>query len=163
MVSQPYHDTKGGPHLPLHDESASELGRRTLGGKHGRRGRLGPDAQTENEARDKHVPPRVGEGLPETSRGRDDAGHEDGPPAAKHLVHGIRQPAADKGTAEIRRRVDEADQPRVSRALCVNAKLDLVEGLGAVDDGLVHTLDGRAKGADLWHIKSDRQVAREQT
>lgn len=57
------HDAEGGPHLPLHDEGAAELGGRALGGEDGRRGRLGADAETQEEPCDEHVPPGVGEGL----------------------------------------------------------------------------------------------------
>jgi hypothetical protein len=91
------------------------------------------------------MPPSIGKCLPETRSGGDQASDEDGATAAKHLVHGICKPAANESTAEIWRRVNKTKKPRVTFALATNAECHLVEGLGTVDDCLVHTLDRGAE------------------
>src|SRR3569833_436333 len=76
------------------------------------------------------------------------ASHEYGSLTSKDVVHRLRQPAADDGAAEIRSRVAKANEPSGPLVVAADAELHLVEGLGAVHDGLVHTLDGRTEGAD---------------
>ena len=139
--------TVGGWGSAHHGKRASELGRRALGGKNGCGGGLGADAKAENEAGDEHVVPGVCKGLPKTGQGTDDAGNEDCPTPSKDLVHGVSKPAPDKSAAEVRGAVEEADEPGVALALGADAKLLLVEDLGAVDHGLVHALDSGTERA----------------
>ncbi|KFY44905.1 hypothetical protein V495_03218 [Pseudogymnoascus sp. VKM F-4514 (FW-929)] len=107
----PDEDAKGREHLPAHDEGAADARGRGLGGVDGDGGGFGTDAEAEEEARDEHVPPGVGEGLPEAGHGGEEASQEDGAAAAEPGVEGDGEPAADKGAAEIGGRVEEADQP----------------------------------------------------
>ena len=46
------HNTKGGPHLPHHDEGATNGGGGTLGGIDGDGSRLGTNAETEDKTSD---------------------------------------------------------------------------------------------------------------
>lgn len=88
----------------------------------------------------------TGEALPEASQRRDETADPDGASAAEPLVHGLGEPAADEGTAEVRGTVDKPNEPRVTHGVRVtDPELNLVEGLGAIDDGLVHALDGSAE------------------
>jgi hypothetical protein len=99
--------------------------------------------------------------LPDAGQSRKATGKEDRSSAAKKVVEGDSQPlvksaynlltsfqknhhrggnlpASNKRTAEIRSRVDETHEPRVSRAVLIaDTKLLTVEDLSAIDDGLV--------------------------
>jgi hypothetical protein len=130
--------------MAYHDKCAAEPGRGTLGGKDGRSRRLGADAEAKEEASDEHVVPVVGEGLPEAGQGTDEARDEHGPSTAKVPVHGVGDPAADHGAAQVGGAVDKTDEPGVPLAGRADAKVDFVEDLGAVDYGLVHALNGGA-------------------
>lgn len=91
------------------------------------------------------MPPSIGESLPETGEGRDETGDKDGTTAAEPLVHRFCKPATDYGAAEIWSRVCQAKEPGVSLSLSSDAELLFVEGLGAIDNSLVHTLDDGAE------------------
>lgn len=82
------------------------------------------------------MPPCVGECLPETGGGRDQAGDEDGTTATEAFVHGISDPATDESTAKVGCRVGETQKPGITTALGADSELMFEEGLSAVDDGL---------------------------
>ena len=58
------HDAEGGPHLPHHYQSAADGSGRTFGGVDGDGGGFGADAETEGEAGNEEVYPRICYGFP---------------------------------------------------------------------------------------------------
>ena len=95
------HDTEGGPHLPHHDESATNDWRGALSSVDGDGRRLGADTETEEEARDEEVPPGVGHALPDASREREEGTNEDGATTAEPPVERGGAPATDQTTAQL--------------------------------------------------------------
>ncbi len=100
------HNAKRRPHLPLHHKRAANGRRRRLRCVDGHRGRLGPNGETEREARNEHVPPAVRQRLPDDRQRRDAARHEDGAAPAEEVVERHRQPAADESATHVRGRID---------------------------------------------------------
>ena len=127
------HDAKCCPHLPLHDQRASNPRRSGFGGVNGDRCGLGPNAQTKSKTGDEHVPPCVGKRLPKTSQGRKGACNEDGASSAKQVIVRDGQPTPDERTAKVGRRIEETQEPCGPGILPSNAKLCSVENLCAVD------------------------------
>lgn len=163
------HNAERGPHLPLHDESTADGLRCSFGAVDGHRGGFGTNPKPECETSDEHVPPGIGEGLPETGEGREDTGDEDCAPTSEVVVERNGQPASDESTAEIGCRVDQAQEPCGARVLAIYAELRGVEQLTTVDDGLIcgscqfgrlaastrpshtHSLDSSTCGTDSNH------------
>jgi hypothetical protein len=141
-------DTKSREHLPAHNKRATNRRRRRLSSIDRHRRRLRPDAESEEEARDEHVPPGVCEGLPEASCGGEETCQEDGAAASEPLVEGDGEPAADEGAAEVGGGVEEADEPGGAGVLAADTEMLFVEDLGAVDDCLVHSLYGGTERAE---------------
>jgi hypothetical protein len=61
-------------------------------------------------------------------------------PTLKHLTN--------NGTRHIRCRINKTQEPRIALTLGAYPKGNFVERLGAVHNGLIHTLDRRAKRAN---------------
>ena len=159
------HDSKSGPHLPLHDESTTDGFGSSFGAIDGDSCGFGTNTESKGEAGDEHVPPCVGERLPETCERGEDTGDEDGTAAAEIVVEWDSEPASDKGAAEIGSRVDQSKQPGRSRVLACDTELRSVEKLTTINNSLVyeflsvrperqtirashtHSLDGSTRGA----------------
>ena len=88
------------------------------------------------------MPPGVRQSLPNASNGGIRTGDEDGSAAAEDIVEGYGQPASDESAAQVRRGVDQADEPGRRLVIAIDAELGSVEDLGAVDDSFV-LFDGR--------------------
>jgi hypothetical protein len=87
------------------------------------------------------MPPRISERLPETCQCGDNTCCENGPTTTEEVVEGDCKPTADKGAAEVGRRIDEAEEPGVLGAILVaDAELFGVEDLGTIYNGFVWVL-----------------------
>ena len=101
------------------------------------------DTETEDETGDEEVLPRVGDTLPDTGREGQEGGDGDGTTTAEPTVEGRGEPAGDDTAREVRRTVDETEEPLVATGklvarVRVDAELRRKEEVGSVDHRLVH-------------------------
>lgn len=132
-------DPESSPDLPLHDKSAADPRRRCFRGEDRDGGRFGSDAKAEEESGDKHVPPGIGEGLPEAGQSREETGEEDGTSSTKEAVEWNGEPAPKKGTTKVRSRIEETGQPCRSRVVAADAVLVFIEKLTPIPEFFVST------------------------
>ena len=133
----PEHDSERRPELPLHHERAPDGRGSRLGRVDRHRGRHGADAEPDGEARDEHVPPAVGEALPQHRHDRDGTRHEDRAPSPKPVVERHSHPAPDEGAAQVRRRIHQPQEPRRPRVVALDPEWAREEQLRAVDHRFV--------------------------
>ena len=103
------------------------------------------------------MPPGIGEGLPETSQGGEEAGDEDSTTATEKIVEGYGQPASDESTTKIRSRVDESQKPSRALVFASNTELRCIEKLTAVNDSLVCAVSSaifrhQRQQEELYHL-----------
>ena len=91
-----------------HDQGATDLWRGTFSSIYGDSSGLRSNTKPKSESSNEHMPPGIGEGLPETSKRGECASKENSTSTAKPVVKRNREPAADEGTAEIWGRVDQS-------------------------------------------------------
>lgn len=107
------HDTEGGPHLPHHSQSTTNVFRRGLCGVYWCGGGFGTNCKTEEEPSDKQVVPTVRGSHPDTGDERDDARDEDSSATTEVFVQWSVGPASDGSGAEIWSAIEKALKPNI--------------------------------------------------
>lgn len=92
----------------------------------------------------------------------EDGGDEDSSASSEQVVKRVVQPASAEGRGDVRRGIDETDDPLVARGVgfagrVVDTELDRERQVGAVGSGLVPTLNG---GADRGQHNGEDQCSR---
>jgi hypothetical protein len=85
-------NTKRSPHLPLHNQGATNRSRGAFRGVDRGSCRFRADSKTKEEAGDEKLGPGVGESFPYRGKSGNDAGQEDTPTTANQSVDGVREP-----------------------------------------------------------------------
>ena len=161
-------DAKGRPHLPAHDETATDAGWTHLSREDRHSDFLEPHANTEEETTDDELRPALREARPKRRKQREDSRDEDGPLAANQVVDRIRDPSRKQRNRNIRARIDESDNPAVllarpsrrTRSARVWDPKRLAESqVRAVGTRLVPALDrGRDRVEDDGEVQHARQL-----
>lgn len=155
-------DAKGGPHLPTHHQPTTDGGGAVFGGVNGNHGRLTAHPHTQEQTCHEELLPRLGAPGPDDGEETEDGRDEDGASSAEIVVQRVGAPATEEGRGDIRRRIDQTDEPIVTLLIRSSRSFALAdperngEGeIGTVGTGLIPTLHCRPDGTeDDGHIQS---------
>ena len=102
------HDTKGGPHLPHHDQTTTNGRGSTLCSIDRDSGRFGANAQSKDKPSDEQMGPRIGHALPNTRQERHGRGNEDCATPTQVAVERLSEPATNYGAAQLLQTICES-------------------------------------------------------
>ena len=126
-------NTKGSPHLPAHYQSAANPCRRVLGGKYGDGGGLEAHADTKEQTSGEEVFPALSESTADRSQEAEDSRDEDDATTTEVVVQRVGHPDTQEGRSNVRRRVDEANEPLITNLFLLGSL-----GIASVSNAKIH-------------------------
>jgi len=155
-------DTKCGPELPAHDKGSSNGCGRVLSSKDRNGSTFSSHTNTKEQTDNEQLLPSLGQARADGSNNENDGGDEDAASSTEPVVDGIRKPAPDEGTGDIRSGVDKTDDPLVCLSIRVasldsDTKFGGERQVGSVRSSLIPTLRSGSDGtAEDGEVKSHR-------
>lgn len=115
--------TKSRPHLPLHDQSTTDLRRRAFCCIDGHGCRFRSDSKAESKSGNEHVPPGIDEALPEAGNCTKKTGDENSTPTSEPIVIGGSEPATDKCATKVGSTCNKPGKPGRSLIAVIDTEL----------------------------------------